>query len=197
MRANPIKQDLPYVVVIPFWIQEALYRNNLTIEECLDYAKIKTVLSTDDLCGFYNAQDLLRVVVGSEDSMLTNNELFGLWERSIPSDNPELLAEMRDLAYNLTRVLGQPGTLVSRIFGDDTKVDRYNEPFKIVDLANKVVGLVLYPGHFNLGGELCLQGNLVAALLKAFNMYNSYDEAARSPLFKRFLDLLSGGYISQ
>lgn len=196
MRANPYKQPHPYVVVIPFWIQESLHRNNLTIEECLDYEKIKRVVSTDDLAGFYNAQTLLRVLVGSEDNMLTSNELYGLWERNIPLDRPELRAEMQDFTSNLARVLGPVEQLIGRLFDDGTKEMRYPDPFKIVDLANKVFGLVIYPGHFDRGGELCLQGELVKALLKAFNMYDAYDELAASPLFKRFLDLLSGGYTS-
>lgn len=194
MRPSPIPQVLPDIVVIPFWIHESVNRNNFTIEECLNYETLKSILSAEDLAGFLNAQGLLPVLTGTEDNMLTSNALRGLWERNIPLDRQDVMADLNELDSKLRHVIGALQDTMTRLFDPNTKLERYEEPFKLFSLANKVTGLVIYPGYFTSAGELQLQSKLIEAVLQAFIMYSSYEEAAATPLFLRHLELLDGGY---
>lgn len=196
MRINPYPKDLATVVVIPYWVAEAVSRNRLTIGECLDYEKIKGVLSLEDMGAFYNAQDLLSEFVGakSNDIMQFGTRLGGYWNLSIPLDNVALKKDWTDRS-TLFEAIGKD--VASRLMGEDLKLDRYPEPFKVVDLANRVAGLIVYPGHFVGTVDPGLQFELVDALLKVFYMYSPYHDVAKSPLFKRHLELLAGPYSHQ
>lgn len=195
MRANPVyPKNLPEVVMIPFWVAEALNRAKLSVKECLDYEKIKPALSMEDLASFYNCQPLLGNLTDCPNDIMLTSNLRGLWERSIPTDRPEVTAELQKFISEMCPVFGNYGQTEERLFGEDRRVERYTEPFKIVDLGEKLIGVIVHPGFFGKATIMELQALLVRAILKAFNMYNSYSEVATSPLFKRHLELLQGGY---
>ena len=86
------------------------------------------------------------------------------------------------------------GDVKARLYGQTTRSARYPGAFDVVNLAPKVVGIVVYPGYFdNQRIDLYQQHQLVKALLDVFYVQGApYHEIASTSLFKRHLELLSG-----
>jgi hypothetical protein len=178
------------VVLIPFWIQETMKRNGLQLADCLKFEVVKPITSLNDLVLFYALQQRDTHLVGKDTYL--NNGLYGAWANSIPADNKELLSFFTDSVTELCRDASFQAELDARLFCADAAQGQYKEAFDIYDLTPEVVGVVVNPGFFVGTGNTELQQSLVEAILKVLYVYEPSHEVAKTPLFKRFLELLSG-----
>lgn len=61
-----------HVVIIPAWLTEVLERQNEPLETALDFSKLETIVSLDDVCFYYAyLKNLRRYVPGLFDDMVT------------------------------------------------------------------------------------------------------------------------------
>lgn len=174
------------IVLIPYWVQEILVRNQKTLATCLELDQCKPLMALNDLVCFSALQCCSQQLLGYN----VGNELSGLWRDSIPEGYPET-RQFSDLVETLNSDASFKAEVQERLFTIDSKVDRYNKPFVVYDLTPEVCGVVLYPGFFTIESKGMHQLSLVEALLKILYVYDAYHEVAKTPLYRRYLELLS------
>jgi hypothetical protein len=174
------------VVLIPYWVQDILNRNKMPLADCLDIGKMKPVLALNDLLGMAALQNFFPTVLGSDFP----DELWWVWQTST-ADNAELKKFMDAYVTNLGNNPVYVNVVQSRLFDEDAKHFVYENPFITYDLSPETLGVVIYPGFF-VGNDIVeLQKSLIKAILKVLYVYDPSHEVAKTPLFKRYLELLA------
>lgn len=176
------------IVLIPFWVQEVLQRNQLPLSACLDLEKIKPLMSLNDLVGFLTLQKYMDKILGTK---YVHDELTWVWSRGIQNGNTQLNDFLWKTLNTLAGDLTFHKEVESRLLDADAKTDQYKEPFITYDLPQGIVGVVIFPGFFADAGVSEFQKPLVEAILKLLYVYESSHEVAKTPLFKRYLELLA------
>ena len=174
------------IVLIPHWIQETLWRKNLSLAACLDLDKLIPLISMSDMACYAALQSYFKHIIGTEEP----DWLYSNWCDSIAENNAVTL-NYRDTVIQLANDGSVSKELYSRLFDVSSKVSQYEEPFKVYDLAPKVCGVVIYPGFFLEKPDLALQKSLIEAILKVLYIYDAYHDVAKTSSFKRYLELLS------
>lgn len=186
------KKDL---ILIPYWIKEALERNGLPLSSCLDLGKIKPILSLKDLVLLVTLQKpfFQNIVTGVEAS---SGSLTMAWVEGIGTANSapdrELLAFRSETILPLSEDESNFKELAIRLFDKDSFVSRYENPFIIYDLTPDTIGVVIYPGHFTIPNNIVLQKQLIESVIETMYAYAPFHEVAKTVYFKRYLTLLSG-----
>jgi hypothetical protein len=181
----------------------------LKLSDCINYEKIKPILSTHDMATFLAFQrhlgDLVGPARGTQYGAIVQQygyELEMLFCRYTDTWEPDTKTTRRNWNlptkdyFNVAMLAGDSSFEVdikARLYGADNRMPQYDHAFDIVnDIAPNVAGVIVYPGFFNEITDHSLQLELVEALLKVF--YGNaapFHEVAPQSLFKRFLELLS------
>lgn len=181
-----VKKD---IILIPYWIQETLQRNQLPLAACLDFAKIKPIMALSDLTAFAALDEFQKQIIGIESN--TWKDIVWHWSGSIPNTDPTL----KDFLWNTVNSLSKDRSLTeevkARLFDSDARTSQYKNAFITYDLSPTVAGVVIYPGFFVSEGIVELQKPLIDSLLKLLYVYEPSHEVAKTPLFKRYLELLA------
>jgi hypothetical protein len=175
------------IILIPYWAQEALRRNQLPLATCLDFPKLRAVMAVGDLAAFVALQDCLPQIAGLRDATL--GSLVLQWFHSVPigsEAHQALSASVLPVAED--KSIKQE--LQARLFDPAAKLPQYEEPFNIYDLTPEFAGVVIYPGFYGHRGAGEQALGFVRAMLKALYVYEPHHEVAKTPLFRRYLSLL-------
>lgn len=181
------------IVLIPYWIEETLRRNQLPLATCLDFAKLRPLLALSDLIGFSTLQRYTELVTGAKE---VYPALSDIWYDSLSKDQAD---EREFLLHGVTALDdGQVfrKDIFARLFEAEAKLQQYQEPCITYDLTPGVCGVVIYPGFFGAAATPELQRSLIEAILKVLYVYCTYSEVAQTSLFKRYLELLSADLAS-
>jgi hypothetical protein len=177
------------IILIPFWIQEAMKRNKLELRECLDFKKIRTLLSLQDLAGFMALQEYAQTLLGMRDTHI--GSLYFGWSQGINMNEHEHQDFLGQMVSPLSEDESIRKEVFARLFQESARQAQYEKPFICYDLSPEFEGVVIYPGFFTQIGDSSLQNDLVSAMLKALYVYEPYNEVCKTSLFKRHLELLS------
>lgn len=178
------------IVLVPYWVEEAVNANNLNLADCLSLAKIKPVLSTNDLVLYSLLQDVAVTFTGLPLNG-PNNWLVGCLSHTSDGESTELLAFVNSTLTPLKQLPSYEKELVERLFTADAKTDLYTEAFRLSDIGRDTLAIVIYPGFFVDGCSTALQLSLIEAVLKVLYVYDTHSEVSKTPLFLRYLELLS------
>lgn len=176
------------IVVVPYWIYETVHRNRMSLADALDFEKIRRICSPMDLAGFLAVQDCATNLVGGETRAGQWN-LETSWYESLRTEESKsyFANTVTPLTYDESFVRSAQ----SRLFSEDSRNERYSEPFNYYDIAPAVGAIVISPGFYTAGASDELHLRTVEAILKALYVYAPHNEAASTPWFKRYLELLS------
>lgn len=181
------------IILIPFWVAETMKRNQLPLNQCLSFEKIKPLMSLNDLISFLVFQTYTNHVLGSDIYI----DLAAIWKNSVPEDKPKLRNECYlDLPKFALDAVNHK-EVWDRIFDPTSKHNSYDEkqvPFTVHDLTPELLGIVINPGFFTEPVDPRLQISLIESILKVLYVYDAYHEVAKTSLFKRYLDLLATNY---
>lgn len=183
--ARPIKK----VVLIPYWVQEALSRQNCSLADAMNFDQLVKCVNTNDLIGFLALQEFMLELAGYE---VSGSALMLQWMQTARDEGSESL-----LTQTIIPFTSQPEFLDDvhvRLFTRDSQFERqahHVEPFNMYDITHDVAGVVIHPGFFTEEtGSDGYRAALIVAILKVLYAYNAYHEVASTPLFKRYLGLL-------
>jgi hypothetical protein len=182
--------DKKSVVLIPYWVQEALRRNGLQLSACLDLDLIRPFVATNDLASFLTLQDNMyfNSVIGATPS----GTLIMSWNDNVIKTNSELSKYLNETLSLLAGDKTIRDDIDHRLFSTDSGQERHKEPFVIYDLTPDVIGVVIYPGYFVAGNNAALQKDINEAIIEVLYRYSSFHEVAQTPFFRRYLELLQG-----
>jgi hypothetical protein len=181
--------DKKTVVLIPYWIQEILKRNQLPLSACLDLNKINVLLSVNDLCGFLALQNTkyFKLVTGSDK---TYSLLTDILSDSIAKTDSELRYYFFNTIEQLKDDISFSNELEARLFNVDSKLNEYNEAFSMYDLSPEACGIVIYPGYFTTN-NIVLQKAVVESIIEILYVYLPFHKVAKTVYFEQYLKLLS------
>lgn len=178
------------IIFIPYWVYEALKRRGLPIAVCLDFPKVSHLLAPNELISFAGLQGYDTNLMGCTEQVTPRNcGLEDQWLKSLGS-NMEKEGEIRS-TFAMSYDPSFTKELEARLFDPESKQDQYEKAVITYDLSPSAVGVVIYPGFFSKVTLPAVQQELVTAVLNALYVYNEYHEVARTPWFKRQLELLS------
>lgn len=147
-------------------------------------------MAPNELISFASLQAYDNKLMGNTSEMLAgNNALESQWVKSLGS-NMTKEGEIR-ATFSMSYDQSFTKELEARLFDPESKQDQYEKAAISYDLSPSAVGVVIYPGFFTATKPLEAQQELVTAVLNALYVYNEYHEVARTPWFKRQLELLS------
>jgi hypothetical protein len=102
MSNSPLLSKL---IIVPYWISRALIRNKLNYIDLLDYSRVRSILSLDDMVDF--------LVCNAANEMSVHNEgsdgitpILAQWEASVDF-TPALSAYLTKLVLNATDSLNR------------------------------------------------------------------------------------------
>jgi hypothetical protein len=176
------------IVVVPFWIADTVHRNKMMLADALDFEKIRRFCSPADLAGFIAVQDCATNLVGGE-THAGSWSLYQVWSESLRTEDGKSL--LANTVYPLTYDESFVKDAKERLFGEDSRNERYSEPFHYYDIAPAVGAMVISPGFYTAMASDELHLTTVEQILKALYVYAPHDEVARTPWFRRYLELLS------
>lgn len=176
------------VILIPHWIHESLRRRQLPVSEVLNFAALRRIVSVDDMVAFLLLQRVSdRVGVSEPNRGLVS--LQNAWGTTVTNEHSDYLY---NTVYPLTEMKQFQGDLVERLFSADARNAQYENAFNIYDLSSKYLGVVINPGFYTgEDGTTQHQFELLEELVKALYVSAPFHEVAQTPVFLRYLGLLS------
>lgn len=180
------------IILLPHWVHEAMQRNRLPLETCLNFDKMRSILSATDLAGFLQLQEHAKCVVGGKVES-GQYALWHAWSQSCMTE--ESKAYLTNTFEPLSRDPSVRDEVLSRLFSEDAKQDRFKEPFITYDIAPGYGGVVIYPGFFTSTTGSDLHIRAVEAILELLYVYTPYHKVSSTSWFQRYLELLSSKQI--
>lgn len=174
------------VILVPFWIEKALKRNNFSLRSILNYDTLVGIMSKEDLSEMLCLQHLENVDV----LQYFNGYLLSSWERTIDNcDKVELGSTVIPLSHSETIKNQVLSRLALKANVDNSS--NCNPVFKIVDIERNTFAIVLYEGFIESIGNDSGKLALIEELLKLFYVYCKVEDVANTSLFSTYIDLLS------
>lgn len=167
-----------HLIMIPFWIEKALKRNNLSLTESLNYSKLLGLLSLSDLSAFLNFQncDSYSIITGK------NNALLSSWEQSCQNDERvELDSTVVPLSCE-----EQAAAYVRESFQVSTNTHDL-APYRVVDLDREHYGVIVYPGFSEYILTTSNKVTYIESILELLYKYFEIHEVSELAIFKDYL----------
>jgi hypothetical protein len=177
------------IILIPHWVHETMKRNKLELSAVLDFKKLRTLLSLQDMAGFLALQEFASQLTGMKEVHI--GSLYFGWSASILINEHDQNDYLGKVVSPLADDPSIHKEVAARLFEPAARQSRLEKPFICYDLSPEFEGVVINPGFFTQTSDSSLQAELVSAMLKALYVYEPYNEVCKTPLFKRHLELLS------
>lgn len=189
-------------VLIPYWYENALTRNDLTLVDILDYSKIRNIMSIMDIAQLTfingdnhekgNSTESLKI-----KKVLDLRQAFCNWTQTAQEEQrTELVSVLPQLLCSAD--LGESVVKALTFDQNDNQSTEQNQTFKIVDLSRDVIAIVLYKGFVNvINSDIQSYVGLLMDLLEKLYSLNPVHEVNQSPLFKELVASLDDNRVSQ
>jgi hypothetical protein len=167
------------LVLIPFWIEKVLKRNNLPVSESLNYSKLSGLLSLSDLSAFLFFQncDSFNIFVNENSALLSS------WEQTCQD---ELRVELDSTVVPLS-FKEEATRYVEESFAVNSEA---SDTYRVVDLDRENYGIVIYPGFPEYVNENRNRVKVIEDLLKVLYKYFELHEVSNTDIFKSYLKQL-------
>lgn len=175
------------ILFVPSWVADVFKRNKLPLNDILDFSKVRQVLSAKDIAGLsvfqtIAAKEIFNVEHGSYNlyvawlgtSHTEDDKKFRDNTLNVLENAPELNQELRDRFFTV----------------DETQNSNVSaEAFINYDLSPEIGAIVLKAG-FDLKNR-SLKTQALEAVIQALYAYMPYNEVAKTPWFRQYLEVLS------
>jgi hypothetical protein len=176
-----IKSNL---ILLPYWVMDLIKKHRLREADVLNYAKVQPVLSMSDLASVQALQSFGEEVIGARD-IITGSILYEWFSSASEAQKGPLDSTIEPLAKDSSFI----ASLRSRFELDPSMAQR-EVPFEVIALEDRALAVVMYPGFFA-ADRYDQQFQIVRALAKQLYVYEQPTVVAETPLFRRYLELLS------
>jgi hypothetical protein len=172
------------ITLIPYWIQNALSRNSMQIQDVFDYNKLRKVLSFDDALDIYFLNKHSQFLVSG---LLDNGDLFNRWRNTC---SQEYITEVGSVMSNLSCNDEKLKDIIARLNQDDDDIESNNpkkQLYQLIDLDRENSILVLNPGYVKNEHTPVAYYKILTDLLQLLYMYNKIQDVSRTKLFYKYL----------
>lgn len=191
MPAQSRYTNLPHsLILIPHWIETALNRAQVDLSQLIYYDKLKSVIPLVELAAMASLtrMDVLRQLgLDYAEVGCDLTDLLQIWGNGYPygsQENKDLYTTLVPLASSQEII----NDTYERLF-TEKRVDLDPElTFKIVEVKENHLGVVIYPGYFN--GDPGRIFMFLDTLMQTQYQRHPLHVLAQRPVFRRYLSLL-------
>lgn len=180
---NLISSTAKNYVLIPYWIETAVIRNNYDINDVLNYNKLRTIINQEDSGEFLALQNIQSFT--TDLGIDNTGHLFNCWRNTTnESQIPELDSALVPLSCNKdvqSEVINRLSVEYAPIVSKRTHLYRCKEVSRDVTLV------ILEPGFTEYICQPHAQFNFVQTLLKSLYVYTNVTDASFSNLFSKYV----------
>jgi len=171
--------------LLPFWVMDMIQKHGMRQADVLDFAKLQPKFSFSDLASVQALQSYGEQALGERD--IVNSSILYEWYLSAS----EAQKAMLDLQIEpLAKDQSFSDSLRSRFLESDPSMARREVPYEVIELEDRALAVVMYPGFFA-ADRYDQQFQIVRALLRKLYVYEQPTVVNGTPLFRRYLELLS------
>lgn len=185
------RTHVPQLVIVPYWIQQLLDRNKLNYIDLLDYSKIRSLMSVEDVATF--------MALTNNDNLRTNflGRMNGydnfIYHYYFERASSEQRKELETVIMPLTQAETITKTLVDRLSLDDiTDKDRIlSEDLYTLQVNNDgTIFLFVKKGILNALEDRDYCKKLISAYLQALYVLAPIHEVSLTDAFKLYLAVI-------
>lgn len=177
------------VIVLPHWIAENLHRYEVPLSECLNFKKIQSILSMNDLLGIVAAQSFGEMICGSKGVFANANSVICEWMISCTGEDEKAFLERNIAPFENDQITRD--SVAVRLFSDDLESSQYPKPYEIYPIQDYGLAVVVYPGFFKQTTDKQLHSAVTRDILKQLYVYEDQSEVAKQPIFRKYLEQLA------
>lgn len=172
---NPMK-----VIVVPAWIQRAAIRNKLNTIELLDYKKVRSILSLDDMAEWFYMNDFFKI----DGKELSNTSLIHLWSNISPDAQQEISNSVLPLSGS-EEIAGSANHKLSITNGDIGNL-LSNQLFQFIRIEH-ILYIVLSEGFVASLSDAFAKADFVKKYLKECYAMTSVADVSKLSIFDLYM----------
>lgn len=178
------------LVLIPYWVETALTRNSMSLNDFFNYEKLRSIQSVHDIAQLTTLQELEELRINGVIRSDALSPLFSRWkETSQGNQNSELASVIPNLSHSKDLKC----EVLSRLSNQTDSFSPSNEDtpkYKIVDVGRETIAVVLYAGYIEYESNPNQFTDIIAKLLQSLYVYHSVTDVSATALYKYYVQSL-------
>lgn len=171
------------MVLVPYWVENVLKRNRLKFTDVLNYAKMRELMSVEDVSAFLHFQstDQIAALRGVDRSILLSS-----WEQTRSTNDP---AELASVVIPLSQSEATAIDSAQRYLTPATDLDI--PVYQLVDVEREVLVVVVRQGFEEIMQQPAHELEFLREVLKQYYIYLEVHQVSSLQVFRNYLERLN------
>lgn len=171
------------MVLVPYWVENVLKRNRLKFTDVLNYAKMRELMSVEDVSAFLHFQttDWIAPLRGAECSILLSS-----WEQTRSANDP---AELASVVIPLSQSEATANDAMQRNMVPAMDLDI--PVYQLVDVEREVLIVVIRKGFSEVMQDNAKALDFLRDVLKQYYIYMEVHQVSSLQVFRNYLERLN------
>ena len=171
------------MVLVPYWVENVLKRNRLKFTDVLNYAKMRELMSVEDVSAFLHFQstDQIAVLKGVDCSILLSS-----WEQTRSTNDP---TELASVVIPLSQSEATANDARQRYLTPATDLEI--PVYQLVDVERDVLVVVIREGFEESMQQPAQALDFLRAVLKEYYIYMEVHQVSSMQVFRNYLERLN------
>ena len=171
------------MVLVPYWVENVLKRNRLKFTDVLNYAKMRELMSVEDVSAFLHFQstDQIAVLKGVDCSILLSS-----WEQTRSTNDP---TELASVVIPLSQSEATANDAMQRYLSPATDLDI--PVFQILVVEREVLVVVVRQGFDEVMQQPARELDFLREVLKQYYVYLDVHQVSSLQVFRNYLERLN------
>lgn len=171
------------MVLVPYWVENVLKRNRLKFTDVLNYAKMRELMSVEDVSAFLHFQttDWIAPLRGAECSILLSS-----WEQTRSANDP---AELASVVIPLSQSEATANDAMQRNLVPAMDLDI--PVYQLVDVEREVLIVVIREGFSEVMQDNAKALDFLRDVLKQYYIYMDVHQVSTLQVFRNYLERLN------
>ena len=171
------------MVLVPYWVENVLKRNRLKFTDVLNYAKMRELMSVEDVSAFLHFQttDWIAPLRGAECSILLSS-----WEQTRSANDP---TELASVVIPLSQSEATASDAMQRNLVPAMDLDI--PVYQLVDVEREVLIVVIREGFSEVMQDNAKSLDFLRDVLKQYYIYMDVHQVSTLQVFRNYLERLN------
>lgn len=171
------------MVLVPYWVENVLKRNRLKFTDVLNYAKMRELMSVEDVSAFLHFQttDWIAPLRGAECSILLSS-----WEQTRSANDP---TELASVVIPLSQSEATASDAMQRNLVPAMDLDI--PVYQLVDVEREALIVVIREGFSEVMQDNAKALDFLRDVLKQYYIYMDVHQVSTLQVFRNYLERLN------
>ena len=171
------------MVLVPYWVENVLKRNRLKFTDVLNYAKMRELMSVEDVSAFLHFQttNWIAPLRGAECSILLSS-----WEQTRSANDP---TELASVVIPLSQSEATASDAMQRNLVPAMDLDI--PVYQLVDVEREVLIVVIREGFSEVMQDNAKALDFLRDVLKQYYIYMDVHQVSTLQVFRNYLERLN------